>query len=105
MNVHINEVSINQDAAGFNAQDAIGLGEKVRAVVIRNAFNSTQNLMIGWNQQANAGNTIPPGSSVPYEIVGTTLDGNNLYIGFEGSSGGKALVTIYSESGEDCPPQ
>ena len=102
MNVRINEVALNQDAAGFDPTDAIGLGDKVRAVVIRNAFDSTQNVFIGWNQPANTGNMIPPGSSVPYEIVGTTLDGNKLYIDFNGSSGGKALVTIYSEADENC---
>lgn len=99
MNVHINEVAINQDAESFDPQDAIGLGEKVRAVVIRNAFNSTQNMRIGWNQPASTGNLLPPGSSVNYEIVGATIDGNNLYIDFDGSAGGKALVSIFSE---DC---
>lgn len=97
MNVRINEVSINQDAQSFDPQDAIGLGNSVRSVVIRNAFNSTQNLKIGWNQPANSGNLIPPGSSVTYEIDGADLDGNKLYLDFEGSSGGKALVSIFSE--------
>jgi len=98
MNVRINEVSINQDSASYDPQDAIGLGDAVRAVVIRNGFNSTQNLKIGWNQPANSGNLIPPGSSVTYEIDDANLDGNKLYLGFEGASGGKALVSILSEN-------
>lgn len=98
MNVRINEVSINQDAQSFDPQDAIGLGNAVRAVVIRNAFDSTQYMLIGWNQPANSGNRIPPGTSIVYEIVGADLDGNTLYVNFEGTSGGKGLVTIYSEN-------
>lgn len=97
--VHINEVSINQDAQGYSESDAIGLGDDVVSVVIRNAFDSTQWLKIGWNQSANQGNMIPPGSSQVYEVSGFDLKGNNLYIGFQGSSGGKGLVTIFSK---DC---
>lgn len=99
--VRINEVAINQDATGYDSSDAIGLGDSIVAVVVRNAFNSTQNMNIGWNQPANTGNQIPPGSSIVYERVGSKLDGNKLYISFEGSSGGKALVTIYTET-EEC---
>lgn len=97
--VHINEVAINQGQQ--TPQDALALGDSVISVTIRNSFDSTQNMQIGWNSGSpNSGNTLQPGSSITYEQDGFDLVTNKLYIGWEGSSGGKGLVTIMNEV---CP--
>ena len=94
--VRINEVALNQE--NHNAQDAVSIGDSPVSVTIRNAFDSTQNMYVGWNQQANPGNLLPPGTSVVYEMVGYDLAKNKLYINWgTGSSGGKGTITIMTE--------
>ncbi|WKZ60796.1 MAG: hypothetical protein QY309_04780 [Cyclobacteriaceae bacterium] len=93
--LRINEIAVNQ--ATHSPQDAIGLDEDVVAVVIRNAFDSTQYMMVGWNQPANMGNYIPPATSLQYGFEGFDIAGNKLYIKWDGTSGGKALITVYSK--------
>lgn len=94
--VRINEIALDQ--SNHTPSDAVGIGnEGVTSVTIRNPFDSTQNLYIGWNQQANTGNALVPGSSVTYEQDGYDLKDNSLYVNWSGSSGGKALISVMTE--------
>lgn len=84
---------------------SVGLGTKITKVYIRCNSDSSNDTYVGWNNNASNANTLQPTESVAYEAQhGNFLDGNDLYISFNGdASGGRALVTVHNQIDEDCP--
>ena len=97
--VKINPILVNQDVANFSSDDPVlSCDEATEAVVVTNAFDSTQYLYIGWNSKAGPGFSIPPGTSQVFERVGADLGGNTLYLNFANAAGGKAIVLEYKSN-------
>ncbi|HMG94348.1 MAG TPA: hypothetical protein VK589_30015 [Chryseolinea sp.] len=89
----INEIGINQ--ASHSPEDAIGIGQNVLKVTIKNAADSGTNAFVGVNDHASNKNLLQPGESVTYHDERVYLDENSYYLAFDpANQGGRVLVSI-----------
>lgn len=85
-----------------SAGDALPLGKMVKSYTVKCHPESGANLLVGINEDANAGNLLQPGESMSFPPMTDFYYDDQVYVSFDGTAGRALLIVQRDLEKEYC---